>query len=73
MSGLGFSKELGLTYMNEIYAALVGASVSALLMVLANRSSRRQGDIREIFSRLNSLEREVTRLEANKPRNWRGH
>ncbi len=59
--------------MNEIYAALVGASVSALLMVLANRSSRRQGDIREIFSRLNNLEREVTRLEANKPRNWRGH
>jgi hypothetical protein len=58
--------------MNEIYAALVGASVSALLMVLANRSSRRQGDIREIFSRLNNLEREVTRLEANKPRNWRG-
>ena len=58
--------------MNEIYAALVGASVSALLMVLANRSSRRQGDIREIFSRLNNLEREVTMLEANKPRNWRG-
>ena len=58
--------------MNEIYAALVGASVSAFLMVLANRSSRRQGDIREIFSRLNNLEREVTRLEANKPRNWRG-
>ncbi len=58
--------------MNEIYAALVGASVSALLMVLANRSSRRQGDIREIFSRLNNLEREVTRLEANRPRNWRG-
>tara|TARA_R100000781_G_scaffold18694_1_gene14550 strand:+ start:337 stop:516 length:180 start_codon:yes stop_codon:yes gene_type:complete len=58
--------------MNEIYAALVGASVSAFLMVLANRSSRRQGDIREIFSRLNNLEREVTRLEANRPRNWRG-
>ena len=73
MNGLGFREKHGLTYMNEIYAALVGASVSALLMVLANRSSRRQGDIREIFSRLNSLEREVTRLEANKPRNWRGH
>ena len=58
--------------MNEIYAALVGASVSAFLMVLANRSSRRQGDIREIFSRLNNLEREVTRLEANRHRNWRG-
>ena len=58
--------------MNEIYAALLGASVSAFLMVLANRSSRRQGDIREIISRLNNLEREVTRLEANRPRNWRG-
>ena len=72
MNGLGFRGKLGLTYMNEIYAALVGASVSAFLMVLANRSSRRQGDIREIFSRLNNLEREVTRLEANRPRNWRG-
>jgi len=58
--------------MPEIYAALVGAMVSALLMILGNRSSRRQGDLREIFGRLNTIERELARLEANRPRNWRG-
>jgi len=58
--------------MTEIYAALVGAMVSALLMILGNRSSRRQGDLREIFGRLNTIEREIARLEANRPRNWRG-
>ncbi len=58
--------------MTEIYAALVGAMVSALLMILGNRSSRRQGDLREIFGRLNTIERELARLEANRPRNWRG-
>ena len=58
--------------MPEIYAALVGAMVSALLMILGNRSSRRQGDLREIFGRLNTIERELARLVANRPRNWRG-
>ena len=58
--------------MPEIYAALGGAMVSALLMILGNRSSRRQGDLREIFGRLNTIERELARLEANRPRNWRG-
>ena len=58
--------------MPEVYAALVGAMVSAFLMVLANRSSRRQGDLREIFGRLNTIEKDLTRLEANRPRNWRG-
>ena len=58
--------------MPEIYAALVGAMVSALLMILGNRSSRRQGDLREIFGRLNTIERELARLEAKRPRNWRG-
>jgi len=58
--------------MTEIYAALVGAMLSALLMILGNRSSRRQGDLREIFGRLNTIERELARLEANRPRNWRG-
>ena len=57
--------------MPEIYAALIGAMVSASLMVLANRSSRRQGDLREIFGRLNTIEKDITRLEANRPRNWR--
>ena len=58
--------------MSEIVAAVIGAMVSALLMILGNRSSRRQGDLREIFGRLNTIERELTRLEANRPRNWRG-
>ena len=58
--------------MPEIYAALLGAMVSALLMVLSNRSSKRQGDIREIFHRLNAIEKDLARIEANNPRNWRG-
>ena len=58
--------------MSEIAAALIGAMVSALLMVLSNRSSKRQGDIREIFHRLNAIEKDLARMEANKPRNWRG-
>ncbi len=58
--------------MPEIYAALIGAMVSALLMVLSNRSSKRQGDIREIFHRLNAIEKDLARIDANKSRNWRG-
>ena len=58
--------------MPEIYAALVGAMVSALLMGLGNRSNRRQGDIREIFHRLNAIDKELARLDAKRPRNWRG-
>ena len=57
--------------MNEIYAALIGAMVSALLMVLSNRSSKRQSDIREIFRRLNAIEKEQARSEPNRNRNWR--
>ena len=58
--------------MTEIYAALVGAMLSALLMVLGNRSNKRQGDIREIFHRLNAIDKELARLDASRPRNWRG-
>ena len=57
--------------MPEIYAALIGAMVSALLMVLANRSSKRQSDIREIFHRLNTIEKEQARQEPDRQRNWR--
>ena len=57
--------------MNEIYAALIGAMVSALLMVLANRSSKRQSDILEIFHRLNAIEKEQARLEPPRNKNWR--
>ena len=58
--------------MTEIYAALVGAMLCALLMVLGNRSNKRQGDIREIFHRLNAIDKELARLDAKRPRNWRG-
>ena len=58
--------------MPEIYAALIGAMVSALLMGLGNRSSKRQGDVREIFHRLNAIDKELVRLDSNRPRNWRG-
>ena len=58
--------------MPEIYAALLGAMASVLLMVLGNRSNKRQGDIREIFHRLNAIDKELARLDANRPRNWRG-
>ena len=57
--------------MNEIYAALIGAMVSALLMVLANRSSKRQSDIREIFHRLNAIEKEQARSDPARNKNWR--
>ena len=57
--------------MTEIYASLIGAMVSALLMVLANRSSKRQSDIREIFHRLNAIEKEQARSEPSRNRNWR--
>ena len=58
--------------MPEIYAALVGAMLSALLMVLGNRSNKIQGDIREIFHRLNAIDKELARIDAKRPRNWRG-
>jgi len=59
--------------MVEVWAALVGAAISAFLMVLANRSNRNQGNFREIFHRLNAIEKDLARLEGNKTSNsrWR--
>jgi hypothetical protein len=57
-------------YMNEITAAIIGAIASAFLMALANISNRRERDIRELFHRINALEKEVVRSE--KPRRLRG-
>ena len=54
--------------MVEVYAALIGAAISAFLMVLANISNRRERDIRELFHRVVTLEKQVAGL---KPRNWR--
>ena len=58
--------------MPEVLAAPIGAMLSALLMVLGNRSNKRQGDIREIFHRLNAIDKELVRLDSQRPRNWRG-
>ena len=55
--------------MNEITAAMIGAVASAFLMALANISNRRERDIRELFHRINALEKEVARLD--KPRKLR--
>lgn len=56
--------------MNEITAAIIGAVASALLMLLANVSNRRERDIREIFRRINQLEKDVAKLQT--PRRLRG-
>ena len=50
--------------MPEIYAALIGVGASAFVMVLSNISSRRDRDIVELFSRINRLERAVSRMEG---------
>ena len=57
----------------ELLAALIGAAISGALMVLSNRSNRSQGNFREIFHRLNAIEKDVARLEVTKrdPHGWR--
>ena len=56
----------------ELLAALVGAIISASLMVVSNRSNTRQGDIREIFHRLNAIEKDIATLAAKRnPNGWR--
>tara|TARA_X000000368_G_scaffold257153_1_gene203253 strand:+ start:22 stop:204 length:183 start_codon:yes stop_codon:yes gene_type:complete len=48
--------------MNEITAAIIGAALSAVVMMLANISNRRERDIREVFKRLNLIEKDIARL-----------
>ena len=57
----------------ELLAALIGAAISGALMVLSNRTNRNQGNFREIFHRLNAVEKDVARLEVSKrdPNGWR--
>ena len=50
--------------MPEVYGALIGAAATAFLMVLSNVSNRRERDIRELFNRLNLLEKAVSRIEG---------
>jgi len=57
----------------ELLAALIGAAISGALMVASNRSNRSQGNFREIFHRLNAIEKDIARLEVKKrdPNGWR--
>lgn len=56
----------------ELLAALVGAAISGALMVLANQTNKRQRDIREIFHRLNAIDKELATLTARRdPNGWR--
>ena len=50
--------------MPEVHAALIGAAATAFLMVLSNISNRRERDIREIFNRINQLEKAVSHIEG---------
>ena len=54
--------------MNEITAAIIGAIASALLMLLANVSNRRERDIRELIHRINQLEKEVAKQQNPRSR-----
>ena len=56
----------------ELLAALIGAAISGALMVLANQTNKRQRDIREIFHRLNTIDKEIATLTATRnPNGWR--
>ena len=50
--------------MPEIYAALIGASVTAIVVMISNMSNKRERDIRDIYFRLNKLSESVSRLEG---------
>ncbi len=57
--------------METIWAAIIGAVASAFVMALANISNRRERDIRELFHRINALEKEVAKLQPIPKRDWR--
>ena len=50
--------------MTEVQAALIGAAVTAFVMVLSNMSNRREKTIIDIYNRLNKLSQAVSRLEG---------
>ena len=50
--------------MTEVQAALLGAAVTAFVMVLSNMSNRRERTIIDIYNRLNKLSQAVSRLEG---------
>jgi len=54
---------------NEVIAAILGASISTVAMLLANSNTKRERYTVEIFKRLNTLDNKVTRLEERSSNN----
>ena len=52
--------------MNELWAALIGVGATTVVMAVGNNSSRKERDIRELFHRVNALEKQVARMEKRK-------
>ena len=60
--------------MNEIIAAILGAGISVVAMLVANTGKKRESYVVEIFKRLNTLDNKVTRLEERVSiKEHRGH
>lgn len=60
--------------MNEIIAAILGAGISVVAMLVANTGKKRESYVVEIFKRLNTLDNKVTRLEERTNiKEHRGH
>jgi len=50
----------------QILAALIGAAISGLLMVISNYTNKRHRDLIELFHRMNAVEQNLARLEGTK-------
>ena len=58
--------------MAEITAAIIGATASVVIMSLSNVSNRRDRDTRELFNRINELEKTVaSHHPPDRNRKWR--
>ncbi len=58
--------------MAEITAAIIGATASVVIMSLSNISNRRDRDTRELFNRINQLEKLVASYHPpDRNRKWR--
>jgi len=56
----------------EIPAAIIGATASIVIMSLSNVSNRRDRDTRELFNRINELEKTVaSHHPPDRNRKWR--
>ena len=52
--------------MTEIWAALIGVAATSVVVAISNNSSRKERDFRELFHRVNALEKQVARMERKR-------